>query len=1286
MSSAVVPTAAPELDAFKLRSPLGPAPPFGKDTPLCVVQYEDWVYISLDNGTVCAYMIEPRRPNRKEEERKWGEGLRKRVARAGIRHMCVIDPQSSFQQAWTEQLAASGKPPAGGMEQPLLFLLADGRVLALHAYTLELAVDFSTIRDVDLFTIDLLPPHHLILHQKTKRKLNVVSYTFDPLNPTKSKHDIVKDLTLTDTPIAVALQGDNCVVAYRNKYVLLSVSTGAEAKELPVPLEGGRDPQSVAPCIHIMSSNELLLSSNTNLGLFIDFKGRPLPRNPVDWGGHSPFHIAQVDHYVVGLFTEVPYEPPVEEKSSKSGNSGAPTAVVESRPPPPSSAQFTSIRIASLLDNRIVQTIPIPNPSTCNSSRDKCILLTSDGYLFTLYVVSLEEQIAQYMEASRTEEALALLQRTVPDTVRVLEFHVEAGFVMLRDLQLVQAFSHFVSSNVDPRELIVLFPDLIVAERGSWSGKHAVGSMDEVIEKGRRKAEQRSEDKRYRAVLSMTNKQLQRQARLHLAQFLWDRRERGKLWDDDDIPWVDTVLLMLCVEFMDDEATQPPSTAPTTAIVPSKPGASTVSLSTTTFPFTLQQLLLPTNQIIQSEAETYLLVKHRYNALASYYLSINQQRQALEVYHRLGSGEFTETDRVTGVRDSGVAQTVGLLLVMGDDELLWEFAEWVLLMDAEAGLSVFTSTTRKVQLPTEKVLGYLKRVNGKRIAAKGGDGSGDSSGGSDGPDIVESYLEHIVMHGIVKDTLYHTQLALTYLRKIYQLQQQPTTTTNGSANDASSTGEDKDKPAEGKKKKKKKHPVAVNNTSLYRPTPGSEPAPLGPLRRKLYRFLQAQPSYYDARSVLSALLGWVWPMEERERRKADGGEDGTDGDGPVEDVMDGLWLPAPDVIARTELPLVEEMILLLARLELDEKVLRLFIYALRDHTGAAQYCLTVTKTRMRKQQQELYERIVRESKETREKRLLDDEQAMVSKASSVPQRKNSTRRREEAVVEEEVEIDDDEDVMDEDLDEEQLRARQKKRRLRAQREQLRLQREERERQEREEEERRQKAAEEAEHAASLSASQQPLGEDESPHPGDVFLELIGLYFSDAFYHEFATGDEKRQVEEQGDGFIPPTAYQYAVDAITLYHPYINTVKAIAHMPDFVPLAALAPLFTRLLPRTLHNRQHHELLKGLSRSHHLHLESESIAIRSRGVVVDERRRCAHCDKLVGDSILVGLPVKAGDADWDKGVRTVGGEDWVDVGKGSGSSGGLAPALVMVHYQCSLLYSALRAKGKGNSGGK
>ena len=110
MSAPVVQTAAPELDAFKLRSPLGPAPPFGKDTPVCVVQYEDWVYIGLDSGWVCAYMIEPRRPNRKEEERKWGEGPKKQVGRKGIRRMAIIDPQSSFQQSRKRASFRPGAP------------------------------------------------------------------------------------------------------------------------------------------------------------------------------------------------------------------------------------------------------------------------------------------------------------------------------------------------------------------------------------------------------------------------------------------------------------------------------------------------------------------------------------------------------------------------------------------------------------------------------------------------------------------------------------------------------------------------------------------------------------------------------------------------------------------------------------------------------------------------------------------------------------------------------------------------------------------------------------------------------------------------------------------------------------------------------------------------------------------------------------------------------------------------------------------------------------------------
>ena len=1236
-----LPDASRELDAFRLRMALDPSAIPGR--AVCVCMHEEFVFLGLDSGLVVVYAIEARRQGMREEDRKLNEVTRKKVSRKAITRLAIIDPRSSFSQAYGEQLTAQHQPNPLLTEQALLFVLADGRLLGLHPHTLNLAVDFVQLKEVNLFAVDLLPPHHLIVHSKLKRnKLQLVSYSTHPtLDPAKSKHDMVRELSITDLPLTLHYKGDWICVAYRTRYILLH-STSGDVKELPVPLEG------VCPGMLLMSADEMLLTSNTDVGLFVGFKGEPLPRNPVDWGG-SPFEMSQVDHYVIGLFTETPYTPNTEEKAA---------VPVERKQVPQSTAaaQFTSIRVASLLDQRIVQTVPFPQPLTCTSNRDKAMVINEMGYLFALSIVSLEEQIQQYMELSRPDEALALLQRTQPDTVKLLEFQVQAGLTMLKDLQLVSAFSHFLQSNVDPRELISLFNDLVVPERPPYERKHRIGNIDEVIEKGRRKAEQRSEDKRYKQVLGMTSKQIQRQSRLLLAGFLWHRREKGKLWDDDDIPWVETVLLFLCIEFQDDDTVLQPGSAAAHAAPsppPVKPGQPT-PLSTTIFPYTLQQLLFPSNQIIQSEAETFLIVKHRYTALASYYQSIHQPRKALEVWVRMGNGEFVDSDagKADAKVDDGVESTVRMLVQLGDDPLLWEFAEWVLLKEKEAGLSIFTSDERRVQLPHEKVLGYLKRVNAKRGKKE------------EDLDIVESYLEHIVMSGKITDPIYHTQLVTSYLKKILAMMQQQQTQTQAGAGEG------------GEKKKKKKKAVVV---LVNRSKPGSEPAPLGPLRRKLYRFLQTS-TYYDAESVLSQLLEWTWPMEERRaERRAEAEKRGEE---EVKEEEEGLLLPLPRTIARTELPLIEEMILLYAKLKKDEKVLRLFIFGLRDHQGAAQYCLHVAKETAKVQAVELHERVVRESRERKAKREAEEATTLASRPP--PQVRKPSRREEKTVdEEEEEEPEDDEDLMDEDLDEDQLRARHKRKRLRAQREQLRLEREEQERKAKEEaerEEQRLKAladssqAEKAAAAAARSAEDSGSG-SEQPHPGDVFLHLILLYFSDDFYSLFATAEEQSHQEQNPDDpEPPPTAYQYAVDVMTVYHPYIDPVKAIKAIPPYVPIPPLAPLFARLIPRTLHARRHVQVIKSLAKTHHLATGEEFEAVRCRGLLVQSNAKCAWCKKLLGESIIVGRPVREGQPDYQLAVKAVRGGEEAEERKSKAGEEEEELAYVLVHHHCSHVYDS------------
>ena len=231
-----LPDASRELDAFKLRSPVNLASLPGR--AVCVCMHEDFVYVGLDSGTVCSYAIEARRQGRKEEDRKWNEVMKKKVAKKGITALQCIDPSSSFSASYADALAAANKPNPLLTEQALLFVLADGRLLALHPHTLDVLVDFQQLKDVALFAVDLLPPHHLVVHSKLKRKLQVVSYLPSPsFDPAKAKHDVLRELPLSDTPTTLQYKGDWVAVAYRSRYVLMHATSG-DVKELPVPRRG----------------------------------------------------------------------------------------------------------------------------------------------------------------------------------------------------------------------------------------------------------------------------------------------------------------------------------------------------------------------------------------------------------------------------------------------------------------------------------------------------------------------------------------------------------------------------------------------------------------------------------------------------------------------------------------------------------------------------------------------------------------------------------------------------------------------------------------------------------------------------------------------------------------------------------------------------------------------------------------------------------------------------------------------------------------------------------------
>eukprot|EP01083_Nonionella_stella_P211625 764976_1 len=89
-------------------------------------------------------------------------------------------------------------------------------------------------------------------------------------------------------------------------------------------------------------------------------------------------------------------------------------------------------------------------------------------------------------------------------------------------------------------------------------------------------------------------------------------------------------------------------------------------------PFTLTELLFPQNNCFLSESEHFLTERKKYRTLGRFYHSKKNHAKALDVYHRLGTGEYSDG------KCKGISESVSLLAEMVDERLLWKYSEWVL--------------------------------------------------------------------------------------------------------------------------------------------------------------------------------------------------------------------------------------------------------------------------------------------------------------------------------------------------------------------------------------------------------------------------------------------------------------------------------------------------------------------------------------------------------------------------------------------------------------------------------
>ena len=293
----------------------------------------------------------------------------------------------------------------------------------------------------------------------------------------------------------------------------------------------------------------------------------------------------------------------------------------------------------------------------------------------------------------------------------------------------------------------------------------------------------------------------------------------------------------------------------------------------------------------------------------------HQRASALQHRRRGGAGFFySDADAVhashgggdaaaalpLGARES-IAYLAGAAATVVPPDLVFEFSIWLLLVAPREALAVFTSATRVPAIPHGDVITFLSEEPFASAARRN-----PASGAS-----LRLYLEHLVTTSAparggspslpVTDTRVHTTLAREYLAVLLQLRGDASTVARDLVPAADPRGVLP--PSAGAAAGSGAFAVeaALAGSVRERPAPGDEGGMLGTVRGRLVRLLQ-ESRFIDADTLLHGLIGF----------------------GPA-----GSYL-------------LEERVLLHARLGQHAEALALLVHRLADADLAIKYCALVT--------------------------------------------------------------------------------------------------------------------------------------------------------------------------------------------------------------------------------------------------------------------------------------------------------------------------------------------------------
>lgn len=489
-----------------------------------------------------------------------------------------------------------------------LLVLCDGNVYSVSMYGLELRIGANKemFKGVTVMARNNKPPvfnpDEVQICIGTKRK-TVQIYTL-----TTNGCMMLKEINLTDPPNVLAIDSQTICTTLGHQYFLIDYVTSA-VQELFM-----YEAHNVLPMVKRIGHEEFLLNGPTDtMGMIVTAEGLSM-HQPLTWSDGLR-SVAYSYPYILVL-----------------GNS--------------------TVTVHSMLDQRQKQAMSF-NGGIAINNMDDHVLVAMQKSVMAFVPIPLDKQIQMLLIDKRLDEAFDLLlvaNRSNPikyDTKFVKQVQAQAGFIHFADGNFSKASELFIKSSVDPREIILLYPLMMPANKNFLPSRPLLHNIKDLT------------------VVVKGSKTVFAEAKKFLLKYLEKCRNQ---FPDAKIE-IDTALMKLYAECNHTK---------------------------------LSELLSIQNEIFVEEALSWLTQFKRFHCLALYYCYLNQPIKSLELWHKLVDKEIMDATF------PGINFVVNYLCKITNVDLIWTSIGWLLKTDEEVAIKVFTQRDDDL-LKIDQVCDYLQK-------------------------------------------------------------------------------------------------------------------------------------------------------------------------------------------------------------------------------------------------------------------------------------------------------------------------------------------------------------------------------------------------------------------------------------------------------------------------------------------------------------------------------------------------------------------------------------------------